>query len=173
MLRLEYESERGYIGLEYYGRTSGKIVLLGVDDVDIFKGISLKLLVMEQLLNEHEDLVGKVVLVQIVNPAHGRAAVPDGMNLIPYKYIVCRQGTSHLDASFVFPPNTPKRSMLVVSEIICCSPSLSGAIRVNPWNIEALAEAMNIVITMPDIEKQMRHEKQFRYVISRGVTFWD
>ncbi|KAA8526744.1 hypothetical protein F0562_009028 [Nyssa sinensis] len=81
MLGLSYESKRGYIGLEYYGRTvsikilpvgihmgqlqsvlslskteakvaelikqfcdQGKILLLGVDDMDIFKGISLKLL---------------------------------------------------------------------------------------------------------------------------------
>lgn len=261
MLGLDYESKRGYIGLEYYGRTvgikimpvgihmsqleavlrladtawrigelkakyDGKIVLLGVDDVDIFKGISLKLLAMEQLLKEHEDLVGKVVLVQILNPARGRgkdvtevqtetlvtaqrineiygkdgyqpvelvaryvplyeriafytiaeccvvAAVRDGMNLIPYEYIVCRQGTSELDASFGLPSDAPKRSMLVVSEFIGCSPSLSGAIRVNPWNIEALAEAMNTAITMADAEKQMRHEKHFRYVSTHDVAFW-
>lgn len=28
--------------------------------------------------------------------------------------------------------------MLVVSEFVGCSPSLSGAIRVNPWSIEAV-----------------------------------
>ena len=31
---------------------------------------------------------------------------------------------------------TRKRSMIVVSEFIGCSPSLSGAIRVNPWNVQ-------------------------------------
>ncbi|KAF6147980.1 hypothetical protein GIB67_024155 [Kingdonia uniflora] len=109
MLGLSYESKRGYIGLEYYGRTvnikilpvgihmgqlqsilslpqtkskiselmkkfrdKGRIMLLGVDDMDIFKGISLKLLAMEQLLIRHWDLAGKVVLVQIANPARGR-----------------------------------------------------------------------------------------------------
>lgn len=75
MLGLEYESKRGYIGLDYYGRTvgikispvgvdmgrltttlqlsdtewrlgelkaeyQGKTVILGVDDMDIFKGLS-------------------------------------------------------------------------------------------------------------------------------------
>lgn len=81
MLGLTYESKRGYIGLEYYGRTvsikilpvgihmgqlqsvlslpeterkvgelierygrKGRTMLLGVDDMDIFKGITLKLL---------------------------------------------------------------------------------------------------------------------------------
>ena len=184
ILGVEYESKRGYISLEYYGRTvnvkimpvgihmeqlqacldlpethrqiaelqqrfKGKMVLLGVDDMDIFKGIGLKLLAMEHLLSQHPEWVGKVVMVQIANPArsHGKdveevqteahgivdrinkvfgggveedykpvvlierhvtlseriayytvaeccvvTAVRDGMNLIPYEYIVCRQG---------------------------------------------------------------------------------
>lgn len=261
MLGLEYESKRGYIGLEYYGRTvgikimpvgihmsqlegvlrladtewrirdlktkyEGKIVLLGVDDMDIFKGIGLKLLAMEQLLYQHPELVGKLVMVQILNPARGRgrdvlevqeeisvtserinesfgteryqpvelvqrhvplyervayytiadccvvSAVRDGMNLIPYEYIVCRQSITELDARFGMTSDNPKDSMLVVSEFIGCSPSLSGAIRVNPWNIEALGDAMNTAITMPDAEKQMRHEKHFRYVSTHDVAFW-
>jgi trehalose 6-phosphate synthase/phosphatase len=109
MLGLTYESKRGYIGIEYYGRTvnikilpvgihmgqiqsvlrlpeteekvceliqqfsdQGRTMLLGVDDMDIFKGISLKLLAMEQLLVQHPEYRGKVVLVQIANPARGR-----------------------------------------------------------------------------------------------------
>ncbi|XLR22212.1 hypothetical protein HN51_068457 [Arachis hypogaea] len=47
-------------------------MLLGVDDMDIFKGINLKLLAMEQLLIQYPEWQGKVVLVQIANPARGR-----------------------------------------------------------------------------------------------------
>uniref|UniRef100_A0A6N2N9I3 Uncharacterized protein n=1 Tax=Salix viminalis TaxID=40686 RepID=A0A6N2N9I3_SALVM len=107
MLGLEYQSKRGYIGLEYYGRTvgikimpvgihmgqiesvlkladkewrvgelkqqfEGKTVLLGVDDMDIFKGVNLKLLAMEQLLKQHQKWQGRAVLVQITNPARGQ-----------------------------------------------------------------------------------------------------
>eukprot|EP00252_Welwitschia_mirabilis_P008517 TRINITY_DN20419_c1_g1_i1.p1 TRINITY_DN20419_c1_g1~~TRINITY_DN20419_c1_g1_i1.p1 ORF type:complete len:861 (+),score=153.58 TRINITY_DN20419_c1_g1_i1:1510-4092(+) len=261
MLGLEYESKRGYIGLDYYGRTVGikimpvgihmgqlrsvlnladtewrvaelrdqfkdKKLLLGVDDMDIFKGISLKLLAMEQLLMFHPELRGKVVLVQIANPARTRGkdvdevenethavakkinetfgspgyepvilidrpvpfyeriafysiaecvivtAVRDGMNLTPYEYIVCRQGSPKLDETLGLNPSMPKKSMLVVSEFIGCSPSLSGAIRVNPWNIEAVAEAMNVAITVPEAEAQLRHEKHFRYVNSHDVGYW-
>ncbi|KAL0306776.1 UNVERIFIED_CONTAM: putative alpha,alpha-trehalose-phosphate synthase [UDP-forming] 7 [Sesamum radiatum] len=98
MLGLEYQSKRGYIGLDYYGRTvgikimpvgihmghiesvirqadkelkveelrrqfEGKTVLLGVDDMDIFKGINLKLLAMEQMLKQHPNWQGRAVLV--------------------------------------------------------------------------------------------------------------
>ncbi|KAB5534171.1 hypothetical protein DKX38_017282 [Salix brachista] len=259
MLGLEYQSKRGYIGLEYYGRTvgikimpvgihmgqiqsvlkladkdwrvgelkqqfEGKTILLGVDDMDIFKGINLKLLAMEQLLKQHPKWQGRAILVQITNPARGRgrdleevqaeiqescrrindtfrlpgyepvifidrpvslsersayftiaecvvvAAVRDGMNLTPYEYIVCRQGVSGSESSSE--SSDPKKSMLVISEFIGCSPSLSGAIRVNPWNIEATAEAMNEAISMADSEKQLRHEKHYRYVSTHDVAYW-
>lgn len=259
MLGLDYESKRGYIGLEYYGRTvsikilpvgihmgqlesvmsmsetsdkvlelkkrfEGKVVLLGVDDMDMFKGIGLKFLAMEQLLEQHPELQGRYVLVQILNPARspGRDvqevenemnmianrinekygypgyrpivivdgpvpthekvayytiaeccvvnAVRDGMNLVPYTYTVCRQGLPASDGSKS--KDVTSRSMIIVSEFIGCSPSLSGAIRVNPWNIDVVSDAMNLAITMPEAEKQMRHEKHYKYVSSHDVAYW-
>ncbi|XP_060207632.1 alpha,alpha-trehalose-phosphate synthase [UDP-forming] 5 [Lycium barbarum] len=261
MLGISYQSKRGYIGLEYYGRTVsikilpvgihmgqlrsvlelhetetrvaelrdkfyGQTVLLGVDDMDIFKGISLKLLAFELLLSQHPDKRGELVLVQIANPARGRGkdveevraetyatvnrinqkfgrtgyepvilvdkplqfyeriayyaiaecclvtAVRDGMNLIPYEYVICRQGTEKLDATLGLDPTGPKKSMLVVSEFIGCSPSLSGAIRVNPWNIDAVAEAMDSALIVSEAEKQMRHEKHYKYVCTHDVAYW-
>lgn len=261
MLGLDYESKRGHIGLDYFGRTvyikimpvgvhmgrlesvlnlpstatkikeiqeqfKGKKLILGVDDMDIFKGISLKLLAVEQLLQQRPELQGKLVLVQIMNPARSTGkdvqeakketystakrineaygcpgyepvilidrpvarfektayyavaeccivnAVRDGMNLVPYKYIVCRQGTPYMDEAMGVKSDAPRTSMLVVSEFIGCSPSLSGAIRVNPWDIDAVADALCLAITMPDSEKQLRHEKHYRYVSSHDVAYW-
>ncbi|XP_027158329.1 probable alpha,alpha-trehalose-phosphate synthase [UDP-forming] 7 [Coffea eugenioides] len=259
MLGLEYQSKRGYIGLEYFGRTvgikimpvgihmgqiesvlkfadkewrleelkqqfAGQTVLLGVDDMDIFKGVNLKLLAMEQMLNQHPKWRGRAVLVQIANPARGKGkdleeiqaeiqasckrindnfrqpgyepiifidrpvslseraayytaaecvvvtAVRDGMNLTPYEYIVCRQGIPGSESTS--DSNSPKKSMIVVSEFIGCSPSLSGAIRVNPWNVEATAEALHEAISMQDAEKQLRHEKHYKYVSTHDVAYW-
>ncbi|KAF5203494.1 Alpha,alpha-trehalose-phosphate synthase [UDP-forming] [Thalictrum thalictroides] len=261
MLGLEYASKRGYIGLDYFGRTvylkilpvgvhmgrlesilnlssttvkvkeiqekfTGKKLIVGVDDMDIFKGISLKLLAVEQLLELHPELQGKLVLVQIVNPARSTGkdvqeamretqltvrrinkiyglpgydpiiliehsvplyekiayyavaeccivnAVRDGMNLVPYKYIVCRQGTPKVDEAMNLIAGAPRTSSLVVSEFVGCSPSLSGAIRVNPWDIDAVAEALSLAINMPVAEKQLRHEKHYRYVSSHDVAYW-
>ncbi|KAF7822897.1 putative alpha,alpha-trehalose-phosphate synthase [UDP-forming] 7 [Senna tora] len=258
MLGLEYQSKRGYLGLEYYGRTisikimpvgvhmgriksvmrsadeeckarelkqqfEGKTVLLGVDDMDIFKGIDLKILAMEQMLRQHPKWQGRAVLVQIVNPARGNGihlegirneilescsrinrvfgrpgyepvvfidrpvsivekvayysiaecvvvtAVRDGMNLTPYEYIACRQEISGSESCANV---NGSKSMLVISEFIGCSPSLSGAIRVNPWNVETTAEAMNEAISMADGEKQLRHDKHYRYVSTHDVAYW-
>ncbi|XP_042006807.1 alpha,alpha-trehalose-phosphate synthase [UDP-forming] 6-like isoform X2 [Salvia splendens] len=263
MLGISYESKRGYIGLDYYGRTvsikilpvgihmgqlqsvlslpeteakvaelvkqfsgQGRTLLLGVDDLDIFKGISLKLLAMEQLLLQHPEKKGKVVLVQIALPARGKGkevkevqdeiyatvkrinetfgepgydpvilidrppkfyervayyvvaecclvtAVRDGMNLIPYEYVISRQGNERLDKILGPEASIPKKSMLVVSEFIGCSPSLSGAIRVNPWNIDVVAEAMESAIVMEEPEKHLRHEKHYKYVSTHDVSYW-
>ncbi|XP_024987492.1 probable alpha,alpha-trehalose-phosphate synthase [UDP-forming] 10 isoform X2 [Cynara cardunculus var. scolymus] len=246
MMGLDYESKRGHIGLDYFGRTvyikilpvgihmgrlesvlnlpitlrkvkeiaerfKGKKLIVGVDDMDIFKGISLKLLAFEYLLQMHPALRDKLVLIQIVNPARSAGkdvqeakmetylilnrineaygspdyqpvvlidrpvaryeksayysmadccivnAVRDGMNLVPYKYIVCRQNSPHSDDETAL-----RTSMLVVSEFVGCSPSLSGAIRVNPWDIESVAVAINSAIIMKESEKQLRHAKHYR-----------
>ncbi|GAA0140407.1 hypothetical protein LIER_01763 [Lithospermum erythrorhizon] len=262
MLGLDYQSKRGYIGLDYYGRTvsikilpvgihmgqlqdvmslpqtakkvqslkklyEGKTVILGVDDMDVFKGISLKFLAMGQLLDQYSSLRGRVVLVQIMNPARSKGsdiqevqddifcvandinhrygmpgytpivcingpvsthekvayfaiaecvavnAVRDGMNLVPYKYTVSRQGNTDLDKALeVVESDTRRKSVIIVSEFIGCSPSLSGAIRVNPWNIESVASAMSMVVTMPESEKELRHEKHYKYIKSHDVAYW-
>ncbi|GER27802.1 trehalose phosphate synthase [Striga asiatica] len=259
MLGLDYQSKRGYIGLDYYGRTvsikilpvgihmgqiqsvmslpdtaekikelnkkhQGKTVLLGVDDVDMFKGIGLKFIAFSLLLDENPELREKVVLVQIMNPPRSRGkdilevedeiskvaeeinrkygsgahkpivcvngpvsfqdkvayyavsecvvvnAVRDGMNLVPYKYTVSRQGCPMLDEALGF--ESPKKSVIIVSEFIGCSPSLSGAIRVNPWDMSSVAEAMASGIMMKDSEKKLRHEKHYKYVASHDVAYW-
>ncbi|KAL6525469.1 putative alpha,alpha-trehalose-phosphate synthase 11 UDP-forming [Orobanche hederae] len=262
MLGLDYQSKRGYIGLDYYGRTvsirilpmgihmgqihsimslpetadkvrdlrrkyDGKIVMLGVDDMDMFKGISLKFMAFGQLLDENPMYRGSVVLVQIMNTPRSRGkdiqevqneiskvaheinqkhgspgyspivclngpvsfedkvayysisecvvvnAVRDGMNLVPYKYTVSRQGSRDLDKALgVENSDNLKRSVIIVSEFIGCSPSLSGAIRVNPWNTDSVSEAMVLGLTMPDSEKELRHEKHYKFITSHDVAHW-
>lgn len=93
------------------------------------------------------------------------------MNLPPYEYIVCRQGIFGSDSSNS-ESNRPKKSKPLVSEFVGFSPSLSGAIRINPWNVEATAEALNEAISMPDAEKQLRHGKHYNYVSTHDVAYW-
>ncbi|KAK7347179.1 hypothetical protein VNO80_21706 [Phaseolus coccineus] len=204
----------------------GKKLILGVDDMDIFKGISLKLMAIEQLLQQYPEFLGELILVQIVNPARSAGkdvdearnevhdianrinesfgfpdykpviiidrhvpmyekasyyalaeccivnAVRDGMNLVPYEYIVCREGSPNRDKALHIGSDPPRTSALVVSEFIGCSPSLSGAIRVNPWDIDAFANALNMAIRMPSGEKQLRHEKHYRYISYHDVAYW-
>ncbi|KVH97484.1 Glycosyl transferase, family 20 [Cynara cardunculus var. scolymus] len=207
LLGISYESKRGYISLEYYGRTvsikilpvgihmrqlqsvlnlpeteskvselinqfqdQGKTMLLGVDDLDIFKGISLKLLAMEQLLIQHPEWQGKVVLVQIANPARGT-----GKDVKEVKAETCST-VKRINETFGRPGYDPviliDEPLKFYERFIGCSPSLSGAVRVNPWNIDAVADAMDCALELSEPEKQMRHEKHYKYVSSHDVGYW-
>ncbi|EFN55842.1 hypothetical protein CHLNCDRAFT_57750 [Chlorella variabilis] len=221
---------------ELAAQFKGKTVLLGVDDMDVFKGIELKLQAFEQVLAHHPEWRGKLVLVQVTSAARApgkdveelqrfvldlvesvnakyRApgyepvvwlerpvplyerialysiadvvvvtATRDGMNLVPYEYVVCRQGPAGgaaagngaaggMGGAEAAPPDK-RHSMLVVSEFVGCSPSLSGAIRVNPWSIEAVRDALYTAIRLPLVDRHIRHEKHWKYVSNHTVQFW-
>ena len=151
----------------------GRTVLLGFDDLDAFKGIEMKLLAFERVLDYHEDWRGGLVLVQVTSPPrsnsretqdladfiaatatrinkkygdvrtgytpllyeervvplHDRLALfslahcvvvtatRDGMNLVPYEYIACRQACPGLQE---------RTSMLVVSGVLAVTSSMYG-----------------------------------------------
>ena len=195
-----------------------KTILLGMDDLDVFKGIELKLNAFEHILEMHSYLRKSLVLIQVVNPPRSQSkemetlqrelqesverinskygsedytplvwldrpvphyerialysiadcsivtATRDGMNLMPYEYIVCRQG----------PDSTPgtRRSTLVVSEFVGCSPSLSGALRVNPWSVESVSDAMLQCISMSPQESKLRHDKHWKYITGHTAYHW-
>lgn len=54
--------------------------------------------------------------------------------------------------------------LLVVcfSEFVGCSPSLSGAIRVNPWSVDAVADAMFSAIKTTPEHRKLRHDKHWK-----------
>ncbi|KAH0457540.1 hypothetical protein IEQ34_012855 [Dendrobium chrysotoxum] len=99
-------------------------------------------------------------------------AVRDGMNLIPYKYIISRQSNERLNELLQLDASEPKKSMLVVSEFISCLPSLSRAIHVNPWDIDSVVESMDTTLALSYNEKQLCYEKHHHYVSTHDVCYW-
>ncbi|KAG3027686.1 hypothetical protein JG687_00002280 [Phytophthora cactorum] len=62
--------------------------------------------------------------------------------------------------------------VLVVSEFAGCSQSLSGAIVVNPWNIEDVALSVHQALSMCRTEREIRQQKLYRYVSSNTASAW-
>lgn len=58
------------------------------------------------------------------------------------------------------------------TEFVGCSPSLSGAIRVNPWSVESVSDGMYAAIRMPLEHRRLRHEKHWKYVSQHTVAYW-
>lgn len=81
----------------------------------------------------------------------------DGMNLTSHEYIVC-QHENH--------------NPLILSEFTGTYGSLSGAIRVNPWDYPAVADAIYEALTMSPIEKEKNHLENFRVVSIHSAQNW-
>ena len=62
----------------------GQTVLIGVDDMDVFKGIELKLQAVERVLDHHPEWRGRLVLLQVTNAP--RCAPPLEALHVPYMH---------------------------------------------------------------------------------------
>lgn len=81
----------------------------------------------------------------------------DGMNLVSYEYIACQQ--DHFGS-------------LILSEFTGAAQSLTGAIIVNPWNVEETARAIYEALTLPQEKKENNFEKLFAYIKKYTSAFW-
>ena len=81
----------------------------------------------------------------------------DGMNLVSYEYIACQQ---------------ERHGVMILSEFAGAAQSLNGAIIVNPWNTEELADSIHEAVTMGDEQRQINHGKLAKYVNKYTSTWW-
>eukprot|EP00180_Rhodochaete_pulchella_P001656 Plantae.Rhodophyta-Rhodochaete_pulchella.ctg24983.p1 GENE.Plantae.Rhodophyta-Rhodochaete_pulchella.ctg24983~~Plantae.Rhodophyta-Rhodochaete_pulchella.ctg24983.p1 ORF type:complete len:846 (-),score=121.29 Plantae.Rhodophyta-Rhodochaete_pulchella.ctg24983:284-2671(-) len=83
--------------------------------------------------------------------------IRDGMNLVSYEYVMCQKD---------------RHGVLVLSEFAGSAQSLSGAIRVNPWNIEEVAAGLDEALSMAPREREIKHWKLYRYVTTHTAKYW-
>ncbi|KAL1802949.1 hypothetical protein ACET3Z_031596 [Daucus carota] len=162
---------------EFEGKFKGNHVIVGVDDMNLFKAISLKLLASEQLLRKYENLRDIVVLVQIINPERSSGedieevrwetyGTANRINQIYGRALQLWMKLGELCHILL------ETSVLIIYEYVGCSPSLSGTIGINPWGISFVAEAMRSTISIDDFLRQLRHEQNYSYVQSLDVAYW-
>lgn len=190
---------------------AGKKVILGVDPLDLTKGIVHKLLAVDELFTLHPELSKEVVFLQIVTGTPSLFETPlgsqveslvsrinsklqdigadgpvqylnkeipqealialyaladtlvvtpvrDGMNTIPFEYVVCREAYG-------------KHARVVLSEFAGSAHSLGGATLVNPWNTEELLDAL--LASLQDNDDVMRaHQSMYSYVRTFTSRHW-
>jgi len=82
----------------------------------------------------------------------------DGLNLVPYE----------LTAS-----QDPKRpGVLILSEFMGCSRSLSGALLVNPWSLESVSEKLAMALNMENEARIAHYKNRARYVLGHTTQRW-
>lgn len=190
---------------------AGKKVVLGVDQLDLTKGILHKLLAVDELFTLKPELAEEIVFVQIVTGAAGQFDSPlsaqvealvsrinsklqdigadapvqylnqeiavetlialyaladtlvitpvrDGMNTIPFEYVVCREAVG-------------RHARVVLSEFAGSAHSLGGAMLVNPWDTEELQDTL--LAALQDSEEVMRaHQTMYSYVSTFTSRHW-
>ena len=82
----------------------------------------------------------------------------DGLNLMPYEYTASQDAASP--------------GALILSEFTGCSRSLNGVLRVNPWSLEAVADAIQQSLSMTPEERRANHSRRFTYVVNHTVERW-
>ncbi|CAM9298393.1 unnamed protein product, partial [Chrysoparadoxa australica] len=191
-------------------RTDKRKIIVSMDTLDSCKGIPLKLLAMESLLETYPQWRTKLQMFVVVkdrrykgdrglrksvdalvgrvngrfgcadyNPVHyvkqrlGHAEVRalhaladvalvtslrEGINLSAMEFIACQQET--------------RQGVLVYSEFAGCASSFKGAMLVNPYDPDMVAQTINIALVMPVMTKKIRHHQLSRYVNHYTAGLW-
>ncbi|KAL4173817.1 hypothetical protein KRP22_005764 [Phytophthora ramorum] len=91
-------------------------------------------------------------------------SIRDGMNLVSHEYVMCQSQSCE--------PHREGPGVLILSEFAGSAQSLSGAIRVNPWNTTDMANALGYALELPLMEREYRQTNLYRYVKTHTASFW-
>ena len=81
----------------------------------------------------------------------------DGMNLVSYEYIACQ---------------LERHGALILSEFTGAAQSLHGALVINPWNAEEVADAIHEAVTMGPEQRAVNYRKLAAYVNKYTSAWW-
>eukprot|EP00944_MAST-04C_sp_MAST-4C-sp1_P009172 g9172.t1 len=95
----------------------------------------------------------------------------DGLNLVSHEYILMQNERMKAEDD----TNGQERvdpGVLLLSEFTGAIQSLSGAIRINPWNTEAVASSIMQALTMDPALRRLQQSKLYRYVTTNTSSYW-
>ncbi|KAK7178395.1 glycosyltransferase family 20, partial [Paraphaeosphaeria sporulosa] len=135
-----------------------KKIIVGRDRLDAARGVLQKLQAFELFLERYPKWREKVVLVQITSPSNisaDKKANHDEKMMEKLSDLVARINGTY--GSLSFTPN--------------CG-SLSGAIDINPWDFNGVAEAINNALTMSEEQRKEDFQPLYEHVVSNTIQAW-
>jgi trehalose 6-phosphate synthase/phosphatase len=81
----------------------------------------------------------------------------DGMNLVAKEFVASRTDTD---------------GVLVLSEFAGAADELTSAMIVNPYDVDGMADAIHMALTMPRDERRERMQKLRDHVMQNDVASW-
>ncbi|KVH89427.1 Glycosyl transferase, family 20 [Cynara cardunculus var. scolymus] len=153
---------------EFEERFGGRKVMLGVDRLDMIKGIPQKLLAFEKFLEENPNWHDKVVLLQIAVPT--RTDVPEYQKLTCQVHEIVGRINGRFGTLTTVPIHHLDRSLDF--HALCALYAITGAILVNPWNVTEVAASIAYALNMPSDERNKRHNHNFMHVTTHTSQAW-
>ncbi|KAL0221842.1 hypothetical protein RCL1_001696 [Eukaryota sp. TZLM3-RCL] len=162
--------------LEKHPEVRGKVVLIQVG-VPTRENVTK----YQQLMDETNKLVGSItgdfatlewtpivyihssvqfhelIALYTISQAMMITSIRDGMNLVALEYVVAQK-------------NTKNPGVLILSEFAGCASSLSGSIRINPWDVDETANALKDALVMSSDERHERHALNYSFVADANTA---
>lgn len=88
-------------------------------------------------------------------------SIREGLNLKPLEFVYTKS---------VHNPGRP--GVVVLSEFSACCCVLNGALRINPWNITEVVNALDHALTMNDEERKGRRARDLPYITNQPAANW-
>jgi trehalose 6-phosphate synthase/phosphatase len=85
-----------------------------------------------------------------------KTSLREGLTLIPFEFVLAN--TTH--------------GAVIFAEFMACSRSFPAAIRVNPFNVDDISQALDRVVSLSPEESRSHHALRHAFVQSRTVTDW-
>jgi len=107
-------------------------------------------------INEHRSHKCVYSLLRIAT-ACVVSSVHDGMNLVAKEFVASREDL---------------RGTLILSRFAGAAHELRDAVQVNPYDVDGLAEAMHVALTMPAAEQEDRMRRMRQQVADHNIYRW-
>ncbi|RKP12614.1 glycosyltransferase family 20-domain-containing protein [Piptocephalis cylindrospora] len=82
----------------------------------------------------------------------------DGMNTTSYEWVMCQERGGH--------------GPLILSEFTGTAGSLSGAIHVNPWDVDGVAQSIHDALTLAPEDRDVKYRQLHEHVTACTSTYW-
>lgn len=190
----------------------GRCLLIGADRLDYSKGLLERLRAYGRLLGNHQELLNKVIFLQIAQPSRtGIASYQEisqeiqrilgsvnasfsAYDWVPLRYMEktvgrksllgffrigrvgvvtpLRDGMNLVAKEFAAAQDDDDPGVLVLSSLAGAAHELVSALIVNPYDHDAVADAMNVAINMPLAERRDRHQAMLEVLRRNDIHAW-
>lgn len=125
--------------------------------------------VLQQVADASLDLPRRLPLLTVAD-VFIVTTVRDGLNRWPFEYVLAQAAQTGEGAEYL--PKAKTAGTMILSEFTSCTRVMHGALHVNPWAIDDVANAMHTCMTMKQAEREQRLNMDLAYVTSNTTASW-